>query len=74
MLRAQSEVGFAADEENVAEPSHRRERRLRTAERRDPAVLDQDVVERQQQLAVATLTTTREPSATLSVGPGIDPL
>ena len=47
-LRAQREVGLAADEQHVAEPPHRRVGRLGAAERRDLPVLDQDVVERQQ--------------------------
>ena len=51
-LRAQREVGLAADEHDVAEAAHRRVGRLGAAEGRDLPVLDQDVVERQQQLAV----------------------
>jgi hypothetical protein len=51
-VRAQGKVRLAADEEDVAEPAHRRVRRLGRAEGRDRAVLDQHVVERQRELAV----------------------
>ena len=43
---------LAVDEQLVAEAAHRRVRRLGGAERRDPPVLDQDVVERDDELAV----------------------
>ncbi len=51
-LRAHRQVGLAGDQHHVAEAAHRRVRRLLAAERGDLAVLDQDVVERQQQLAI----------------------
>ena len=43
-LDSQREVCLSAYEEDVAEPSHRRVGRLGAAERRNLAVLDQDVV------------------------------
>ena len=46
-LRVQREVRLAADEQHVAEAPHRRVRRLRAAEGRDPPVLEEDVVERE---------------------------
>ena len=45
---ASSVARLAVDEQDVAEPAHRRVGRLRPAERRDLAVLDEDVVEREQ--------------------------
>ena len=45
-------LGLAADEQHVAEPTHGGVRRPMGIERRDPAVLDQDVVERQDDVAV----------------------
>ncbi len=45
-------IRLAADEQHVAEAAHRRVGRLGAAERRDLAVLDQDVIERQRDLAV----------------------
>ncbi len=50
--RDQREVGLAPDQDDVAEPPHGRVVGLGAAERRDPAVLDQDIVERQQHLAM----------------------
>ena len=52
LLRGERRFRLAADEQDVAVAAHRRERRLLATERRDLPVLDQDVVERQQQLAV----------------------
>ena len=51
-LGLERKVRLAGDEHHVAEAAHRHVRRLRLAEGGDPSVLDQDVVERQQQLAV----------------------
>ncbi len=45
-------TAVAADKEDIAEPAHRREGRLGAAERRNLAVLDEDVVERQEDLAM----------------------
>ena len=52
LLHGERRFRLAADEQDVAVAAHRRERRLLAIERRDLPVLDQDVVERQQQLAV----------------------
>ena len=51
-LCVQGKIGLAADEQDVAETAHRGVRRLGAAERRDLPVLDEDVVERQEQLAM----------------------
>ena len=51
-LRVKRQIRLAADEQDVTETAHRDVRRLRAAERRDLAVLDQDVVERERDLAV----------------------
>ena len=51
-LRGQREIRLAADQQHVAEAAHRRVGRLGAAERRDLAVLQQDVVEREHQLTV----------------------
>ena len=51
-LRAEREVCFPADEEDVAEAAHGHEGRLDVAERSDLPVLEQDVVERERELAV----------------------
>jgi hypothetical protein len=50
--RLELEVGLAPHEHHVAEAAHGDVRRLGLGEGGDPALLDQDVVERQQQLAV----------------------
>ena len=50
--RLERELGLSGDEQHVAEAAHRGVRGLRTAERRDPAVLDEHVVEREHPLAV----------------------
>ena len=49
--RLEVQIGLAGDQHHVAEPAHRHVGRL-LPEGCDPAVLDQDVVERDQQLAV----------------------
>ena len=51
-LSAQRRIGFTADQHHVAEPAHRRIGCFLAAELSDRAVFDQDVVERQQDLAV----------------------
>ena len=51
-LGLERKVRLAGDEHHVAEAAHRDVRRLRLAEGGDLPVLDQDVVEREQQLAV----------------------
>ena len=50
--RLERELGLAGDEQHVAEAAHRGVRGLRAAERGDPAVLDEHVVEREHPLAV----------------------
>ena len=52
---------LAVDEQLVAEAAHRHIRRLGGAERRDPPVLDQDVVERHDELAVGRRPVARVP-------------
>ena len=51
-LRIERQIGLARDEHHVSEATHRDVRGLRFAERRDPSVLDQHVVEREQKLAI----------------------
>ena len=50
MLGAEREIGLTAHQQHVAEAAHRGVRRLFAAERRHLAVLEQDVVERQDPL------------------------
>ena len=52
LLRLEVEVRFPGDEQEVAEPSHRCVGRLGSTERGHLAFFDQDVVERQHELAV----------------------
>ena len=51
-LRCQREIRLTADQQHVAEPAHRRVGRLGAAERRNLAVFEQDVVEREHQVTV----------------------
>ena len=53
LLRVEGKVGLAGDEQHVAEPPHRSVVGLRWAEGSDRTVLEQDVVEGQEQFAVA---------------------
>ena len=52
LRRVEVQVGLAGDKHHVAEAAHRHVRRLLLPEGRDLSVLDQDVVEGQEQLAV----------------------
>ena len=51
-LGLERELRFTGDEHRVPEAAHRDVRRLGPAEGRDPPLLDEDVVERQEKLAV----------------------
>ena len=50
--RVQGEIGLTAHQQHIAEAAHRRVVRLGAAERRDLPILQQDVVEREKDLAV----------------------